>query len=81
MRYLGTSYGDPANTFKVPVATLVDVAGRYDLGQLSSSLKGTTLAINVNNLTNKRYVASCTSAMYCFVGQDRTVTATVDYRW
>jgi len=81
VRYLGTSYGDPANTFKVPAATLVDVAGRYDLGQLSSSLKGTTLAINVNNLTNKRYVASCTSAMYCFVGQDRTVTATVDYRW
>lgn len=81
VRYLGTSYGDPANTFKVPATTLVDMAVSYDLGQLTPQLKGTTLAVNVSNLTNQQYVASCTSAMYCFVGQDRSVTASVDYRW
>lgn len=81
VRYLGTSYGDPANTFKVPAATLLDFASRYDLGQLTPRLKGAALAININNLTQKQYVASCTSEMYCFVGQDRTVTATLDYRW
>ncbi|MEJ5173923.1 hypothetical protein, partial [Erwinia sp. MYb416] len=60
---------------------LVDMAVSYDLGQLTPQLKGTTLAVNVSNLTNQQYVASCTSAMYCFVGQDRSVTASVDYRW
>ena len=81
IRYLGTSYGDPANTFKVPATSLVDMMVGYDLGQLTSELTGASLAVNINNLTNKQYVASCTSAMYCFVGQDRTVTATVNYRW
>lgn len=81
VRYLGTSYGDPGNTFKVPATTLLDVAVSYDLGQVSPQLKGASFGVNVSNLTNQKYIASCTSAMYCFVGQDRTVTATVNYRW
>lgn len=81
IRYLGSSYGNPENTFKVPATSLVDMMIGYDLGQLTSELAGASLAVNVNNLTNKQYVASCTSAMYCFVGQDRTITATIDYRW
>lgn len=80
-RYLGSSYGDPANTFKVPAVTLFDMALNYDLAVISPSLEGATLALNVSNLTNKKYVASCTSVMYCFVGQDRTATATLTYRW
>ena len=32
-------------------------------------------------LTNRHYVASCVSAMYCFIGQDRSAVATLSYRW
>ncbi len=81
VRYLGETYGDPSNTFKVPDATLVDVALNYDLGHLISEWKGSAVALNVSNLANKQYVASCSSQMYCFIGQDRTVTATLNYRW
>ncbi|MFA7943362.1 TonB-dependent siderophore receptor [Pseudomonas brenneri] len=80
-RYLGASYGDPANTFKVPAVTLFDLALNYELGSIAPSLEGASLALNVSNLTNKEYVASCTSAMYCFVGQDRTATTSLTYRW
>ena len=80
-RYLGSTWGNPANTFKVPATTLVDMAASYDLGLLSSSLDEAVLSVNVSNLGNKKYVASCTSEMYCFIGQDRVATATMSYRW
>lgn len=81
VRYLGSTWGNPANTFKVPAVTLVDLAASYDLGLLSSSLDGAVLSVNVSNLGNKEYVASCSSDMYCFIGQDRVTTATMSYRW
>jgi len=81
VRYLGSTWGNPSNTFKVPAVTLVDVAGNYELGLLSSALDGAMLSVNISNLGNKKYVASCTSEMYCFIGQDRVMTATLSYRW
>lgn len=81
VRYLGDTWGDPSNTFKVPGVTLTDLALHYDLGVLSAQLRGATFALNVSNLTDKRYVASCTSRLYCFIGQDRTAVATLGYRW
>ena len=81
LRYLGKTYGDPTNTLEVPSATLLDLGLNYNLGMLSPDLNGGTLSLNVNNLTNKQYIASCTSRMYCFVGQDRTISASLNYRW
>lgn len=81
VRYLGKTYGDPSNKLEVPSATLVDLGLNYNLGMLSPDLSGATLSLNVNNLTNKQYIASCTSRLYCFVGQDRTITASLNYRW
>jgi iron complex outermembrane receptor protein len=81
VRYLGKTYGDPTNKLEVPSATLVDLGLNYNLGMLSPDLSGATLSLNVNNLTNKQYIASCTSRLYCFVGQDRTITASLNYRW
>lgn len=81
VRYLGSTWANPANSFKVPAVTLVDLAVNYELGLLSPALDGATLSVNVSNLGNKKYVASCTSEMYCFIGQDRVATATVSYRW
>ncbi|WP_257502868.1 TonB-dependent siderophore receptor [Alcaligenes aquatilis] len=81
VRYLGKTYGDPTNKLEAPSATLVDLGLNYNLGMLSPDLSGATLSLNVNNLTNKQYIASCTSRLYCFVGQDRTITASLNYRW
>lgn len=81
VRYTGTSYGDNTETFKVPAYTLYDLMARYDLGEASSALKGTTVQFNVNNLTNKHYVASCGGTSACFYGSGRTMFATVSYSW
>ncbi|ELX8262539.1 TonB-dependent siderophore receptor [Pseudomonas aeruginosa] len=81
IRYLGSSWGNPRNTFKVPAATLLDLVMSYELAPLAHALDGASVALNVSNLTNREYVASCISEMYCFIGQDRVVTATLAYRW
>lgn len=81
MRYIGTSYGDAKNTFKVASVDLYDAMMSYELGELSSSLKGASVQFNVNNVADTKYVASCASDTACFYGIGRTVTATVNYRW
>ena len=81
LRYLGSTEGDPDNSFKVPAVTLVDLMLDYELGHLAPALSHASLALNASNLGDRRYVASCTSLMYCFVGQDRTINATFNYRW
>ncbi|HHT0282272.1 TPA: TonB-dependent siderophore receptor [Klebsiella oxytoca] len=81
VRYIGTSYGDAKNTFKVPAVDLYDAMVSYELGELNSSLKGAQVQFNVNNIADTRYVASCASDSACFYSIGRTVTATVSYAW
>ena len=81
VRYIGTSYGDAKNPFKVPAVDLYDAMVSYELGELNSSLKGAQVQFNVNNIADTRYVASCASDSACFYGIGRTVTATVSYAW
>lgn len=61
VRYIGTSYGDAKNTFKVPAVDLYDAMVSYELGELNSSLKGAAVQFNVNNIADTKYVASCAS--------------------
>ncbi|WP_149538022.1 TonB-dependent siderophore receptor [Siccirubricoccus phaeus] len=81
VRYVGKSWGDSANTFRVPDYTLVDLMARYDLGQLSRTLEGTSLQVNVSNLFDKDYVSSCLSYAWCWYGYRRTVLATLRHRF
>ncbi|WP_449553746.1 TonB-dependent siderophore receptor [Lelliottia amnigena] len=81
MRYIGTSYGDAKNTFKVGAVDLYDAMVSYQLGELNSSLKGASVQFNVNNVADTKYVASCASDTACFYGIGRTMTATVNYSW
>ncbi|MGB6102600.1 MAG: TonB-dependent siderophore receptor [Pusillimonas sp.] len=80
-RYLGTSYGGSNNAFKVPAATLVDAALDYDLGRANPALKGMTVALNITNLFDKEYVASCNSETWCWYGYQRSIRASLRYRW
>jgi len=45
-------------------------------------MPGVTAQLNVNNLLDKEYVASCyNSTDYCYFGAERDVTATVSYQF
>lgn len=78
-RYIGEAeYNAATNEGKVPDATLVDIALRYNLGRVASSLRGTELGLSVNNLTDERYY-SCFDSSNCWFGEERTVEASVSY--
>ena len=81
VRYIGGSYGDTANSFMTSSATLVDLSLRYDIGRRFSSLQGWTTWLNVSNLLDRKYFASCTGANYCYWGQGRLLTAGAKYQW
>lgn len=81
VRYVGTSWADNANTLQVPGYILMDLALRLDLGRIRSDWHGASLRLNVKNLADKTYVASCASLNYCYYGEPRRVTATLGYQW
>jgi iron complex outermembrane receptor protein len=82
VRYVGDTYGDYFNTFVVPAYTLVDAAVSYDFGYLRPDLKGLKAQVNVTNLFDHYYVASCfTGLPYCGFGNARTVLGTLKYNW
>ncbi|WFU76715.1 TonB-dependent siderophore receptor [Bradyrhizobium sp. CB2312] len=74
VRYIGSSWADAANTLEVPAVVLGDLALHYEWQNWRT-------ALNVINLTDKIYVASCASPTSCFYGDRRRVTASVSYQW
>ncbi|MNK16368.1 Ferrichrome-iron receptor precursor [compost metagenome] len=81
VRYIGSSYANEANTLKVPKVTLVDLMLDYDMGRVSPSLKGMQVALNVQNLFDKEYIASCSGESWCWFGYQRSIKASLRYRW
>jgi len=80
IRYVGKSWADAENTQRIPSYTLFDAAIGYDLANVG--LPGAEVRLNANNLTDKRYVAACGSSLnYCYMGEERNVTATVSYEF
>jgi len=78
-RFTGSSYGDPANSFKVGSYTVVDALVRYDLARVG--MAGSSVALHVNNLFDREYVASCFNTYGCFWGAERQVVATATFRF
>jgi len=78
-RFIGSSYGDPDNSFKVGSVAVMDAVVKYDLARLG--LPGSSVALNVNNLLNREYVASCFDSYGCFWGAERQVMATATFRF
>ncbi len=70
MRYVGSTRSQTNNP--VPAFTLFDAMVSYTTGPWS-------LALNVNNLTDKTYIGNCTYG--CFYGEPRRVIGTATYRW
>ncbi|MEQ9557776.1 MAG: TonB-dependent siderophore receptor [Rhodospirillales bacterium] len=78
-RYVGATFGDSTNSFKVKSSTVFDASLGFDFGSISQQLSGTKLEINAINLLDKSYVAACDGA--CFFGTRRTITATLRHEW
>lgn len=74
VRYVSATYADDANTLSVPSYTV------YDLGLHYHTPHGFDLALNASNVTDKYYLASCTTSI-CRQGLARKVTASIKYRW
>ena len=82
VRYVGETYGDNFNTFVIPSYALLDAAISYDFAYMRPDLKGLKAQVNVTNLTNHFYVASCLTGLpYCGLGNARTVLGTLKYSW
>jgi len=79
VRYVGGIWADTENTRKVPGYTLVDMSVRYGLDDIG--MPGGTARLNVNNLFDKNYVASCYDLGNCYFGAERSVTATLNYKF
>ncbi|WP_313054373.1 TonB-dependent siderophore receptor [Pseudomonas lopnurensis] len=80
IRYVGKSWADAENTQRVPSYTLFDASIGYDFARVG--LDGVGVRLNANNLTDKRYVAGCGSSLnYCYLGEERNITATVSYEF
>jgi len=80
-RFLGASWGDNVNSFKVPGATLFDGALHYDFSSDSGLLRGARLQVNASNIGNRTYVASCYATDGCYYGAKLSVYGTMRYRW
>jgi len=81
VRYVGESFGDVANTLRMPDYTLFDLFARYDFHGGRGRSEGMSFSANVRNLTNKTYVATCGSVASCYYGSGRTLSLRAQYRW
>ncbi|MCG4252525.1 TonB-dependent siderophore receptor [Acetobacter senegalensis] len=80
VRYVGWTYANTANSFKIPAFILFDTGMRYDFGKAASFLKGLEGQVTLSNLTNKYYITSCGTTQ-CYLGQGRRVYGNLSYHW
>lgn len=73
VRFVGQRYGNSANTFNLDSVVLADFA-------LSYQKNGYKASLNVQNLFDKDYVASC-SSFGCYYGDGRTFMGKLTYSW
>lgn len=74
VRYVGSRYGDDANTLKIGSYTLVDAGVHYDMLHWR-------LSLTANNLLNRKYVGDCSSLTYCTWGLRQDVVMQASYLW
>ncbi|WP_018719162.1 TonB-dependent siderophore receptor [Arhodomonas aquaeolei] len=79
VRYNADIYADEENTEKVPDYTVVDAMLGYDFSRVG--IDGMSAQLNVSNLFDREYIASCYDLNYCYYGRERTVRATLTYRF
>ncbi len=79
VRYVNGITSDRLNTHTLPSWTLVDMTIGYDLSKVG--IKGLSAQLNVNNLTDKSYIAACNSLSYCYFGAERSIVGSVSWKF
>lgn len=74
LRYVGSSWADNENTLKVPDVLLADARIGY-------SRDNWGIDLNVNNIFDTDYVASCQTAFSCGYGEGRVIKLTGHFSW
>ena len=74
LRYVGSSWADNENTLKVPDVLLADARIGY-------SRDNWGIDLNVNNIFDTDYVASCQTAYSCGYGEGRVIKLTGHFSW
>ncbi len=74
VRYIGSSWADNQNTLKVPAVTLADLKIGYEQENWGVDL-------NVTNVFDKTYVASCQTALTCSYGEGRSFKLRAHATW
>ena len=74
LRYLGTNFGDPANTLKAQAETLVDALVHYDFQKWR-------LSVNASNVFDKVYVQRCSDLNTCFYSERRQVLVSLNRKF
>ncbi|WP_111412346.1 TonB-dependent siderophore receptor [Billgrantia lactosivorans] len=72
IRHVGSSVG---GELEAPDYTLFDAMVAYDFDD------NWRAQLNVNNLTDEIYVASCEADFWCYYGESRSVIGSLSYRW
>jgi iron complex outermembrane receptor protein len=73
VRFVGR-IGDGTGNVFVPNVALLDLMGSY-------AVRNWRLSVNVNNLTNKSYIATCLARGDCWFGQRRVVSVTAGFTY
>lgn len=82
VRHIGASFGDEQEALRVPSYTLVDAALEFDLARVLQTSGEWRLALNVSNLLDRTYVATCGYyADGCKYGYRRHGALTLTHRW
>lgn len=74
LRYVGETFADNANLYKVPAVTLADARIGYKRDNWG-------LDLNATNIFDKRYVSACNTAAYCYYGEGRTLKLRLHTTW
>ena len=90
-RYVGGSWGSTSykvvnsvtsfEMFETKGFTLFDAMLAYDLGHAIPTLDGLSVAVNAQNLFDKRHVSACPFSNSCYFGASRTVVGSLRYKW
>lgn len=81
IRYVSQRYGDNGNAYHLPSYTLWDMAVRYDLRRIHPALRGTSLALRINNIADKTYLAKASAATAANYGPGREFSLTLSHTW
>ncbi|MFA9462422.1 TonB-dependent siderophore receptor [Thiohalorhabdus sp. Cl-TMA] len=76
VRYIGKTWGNEANTLRIPSHTVVDASASYALDE------DVDLTVDATNILDREYISTCyPSFSACYYGDERSVTAKMRYHW